>query len=256
MHNTPAGLSPILTAILLSSLLLSPAQSHAATETTDTTSKTAPTPKPTPVPEINNLFQVHYEARVRSFSEQNQVHKNVVLLGDSITEGFTLKDYLPGRRVINRGIGGDIIGNDAAPGDKRGLLNRLNESVFDCAPTHLFILIGINDIGQGHTPEQVEKGYRELLIKIRERMPQLKIYVQSLLPTRDRFDKHNPAILDANERLKKVASEFNCEYLDLHTAMADDEGKLKADWTNDGLHIKEPAYKAWAEIVEEHAGWK
>lgn len=202
------------------------------------------------------LFQMHYENRVKSFREQNRVYQNVVLLGDSITEGFDVDKYLPGRRVINRGIGADVIGNDLAASDKRGVLKRLNESVFDCAPVAVFILIGINDLGQGHTPDMVERGYRAMLQEIRARRPKLKVYVQSLLPTRGGFAKHNANIIDLNRRLQKLAGEFDCEYLDLHSLMADDAGELKAEFTNDGLHLKPAAYEVWRDQVEEKLGWR
>ena len=69
------------------------------------------------------------------------VFQNVVLLGDSITEGFDVTKFLPGRRVLNRGIGGDVIGNALPADDKRGILARLDESVFNCAATDVFLLI-------------------------------------------------------------------------------------------------------------------
>lgn len=221
-----------------------------AADVKTTATEQAERPEPAPV------FQMHYENRVKSFKEQNRVYKNVVLLGDSITEGFDVEKYLPGRRVINRGIGADVIGNNLVPGDKRGVIKRLDESVFDCSPTHVFILIGINDLGQGHSPEVLEAGYREMLGQIRKRLPKLPVYVQSVLPCRGGFAKHNPNVLDVNERLKKLAAEFGCEYVDLHSKFADDKGELKAELTNDGLHLTAPAYEQWAQLVIEKAGWE
>lgn len=209
------------------------------------------TTEPEPAP----LFQMHYENRVRSFNEQNLLLKNVVLLGDSITEGFDTTKYLPGYRVINRGIGADVIGNDLSSKDKRGILKRLDNSVFDCNPTDVFILIGINDLGQGHTPDQVEKGYREMLQKIRERLPQVKLHLQSVLPCRDRFAKHNANVLDVNQRIQNLAKEFNADYIDLHSKFADSKGELKDELTNDGLHITAPAYEIWAGLVKEKMKW-
>ncbi len=180
----------------------------------------------------------------------------IVLLGDRITEGFDVTKYLPGYHVLNRGIGADVIGNDLQSNDKRGVLKRLDESVFNCSPTHIFLLIGINDMGQGHSPDQVEAGYRELLQRIRERLPKVAIHLESLLPCRDRFAKHNANVLEVNRRIQALATEFNCDYIDLHNKFADDKGELRDEFTNDGLHITEPAYRIWAEIVKEKAGWK
>jgi len=68
----------------------------------------AETAKPAPAPDLRALFQMHYANRVRSFQEQNLMLQNVVLVGDSITEGFEVTRYFPGRRVLNRGIGADV----------------------------------------------------------------------------------------------------------------------------------------------------
>src|SRR5688572_14422883 len=114
------------------------------------------------------LFKLHWQNRVKAFKEQNETLKNVVLLGDSITEGFEVAKYFPGRRILNRGIGADVIGNAMSADDPRGVLQRLDESVFDCAATDVFILIGINDLNTGRNVDTMEGGYRELLKRLRE----------------------------------------------------------------------------------------
>src|SRR4030095_561467 len=73
------------------------------------------------------LFKIHWQDRVRAFKEENLHWQNVVLLGDSITEGFEVAKYFPGRRVINRGIGADVIGNNMPTNDPRGLVQRLEK---------------------------------------------------------------------------------------------------------------------------------
>lgn len=213
------------------------------------------TKKPEEKPNLLKMFQVHYDFRVRSFAMQNEAWRNVVLVGDSITEGFDVNRYFPGRRVLNRGIGGDVIGNALSEGDERGVLRRLDSSVFDCAATDVFLLIGINDFNSGRSVDQVEAGYRELLSRIRERRPELRVHVQSLLPTRGKHDARNEPVREANRRIKKLAGEFGCRYLDLHALMRDGEGRLKEEFTKDGLHLTEPAYRVWQAEIEKAMGW-
>jgi hypothetical protein len=117
-------------------------------------------PAKQPAPDWRAMFQMHYGIRVQNFREQNQMLQNVVLVGDSITEGFDVAKWFPGRRVLNRGIGADVIGNALAADDKRGVLKRLDESFFDCSTRDAFLLIGINDLGDSHTPEVMQAGYR------------------------------------------------------------------------------------------------
>jgi lysophospholipase L1-like esterase len=202
------------------------------------------------------FFRMHWDDRVRAFKEQNQIWQNVVLLGDSITEGFDAGKYFPGRRVLNRGIGADVIGNDLPADDHRGILRRLDSSVFNCAPTDVFLLIGINDFGDGHSVDELEQGYREILERIHTNAPLVKIHVESVLPTRGKYAKHNAHVREFNVRLRKLAAEFGCDYLDLHQLMVDDHGELKAEFTPEGLHLNERAYQVWQAAVNKTMGWQ
>jgi lysophospholipase L1-like esterase len=210
---------------------------------------------PAPSADWGALFKVHYANRVRAFKEQNQQLQFVVLVGDSITEGFDVAKHFPGRRVLNRGIGADVIGNALPEDDPRGVLRRLDESVFDCAASDVFLMIGINDLGSGRTPEVMAEGYRELLQRIKQHSPAIRVHVQSVLPTRDNFAKHNKPVIDFNLRLQKLAKEFGYEYLDLHSLMRDEKGELKAILTPEGLHLNDEAYELWRVEVERVMGW-
>lgn len=209
-----------------------------------------------PPPNLGNLFKMHYDIRVRAFREQNPVFQNVVLVGDSITEGFDVSRYFPGRRVLNRGIGADVIGNALPEDDHRGVLRRLNESVFDCAASDVFLMIGINDLNSGRKPDVMEHGYRELLEKIREKTPAVRIHVQSLLPTSGHHAGRNADVLDFNERLRKLAAEVDCQYIDVHSLMVDDNGELKSEFTADGLHLTPPAYEVWRKEILKAMKWE
>lgn len=205
--------------------------------------------------DIGALFRMHWTNRVNGFRMQNEPFQNVVLLGDSITEGFDVGKYFPGRRVLNRGIGADVIGNDLPETDNRGVLKRLNESVYDCSATDVFLLIGVNDFGSGRTPEVMEEGYRDILAQIKKEAPRVRVHVQSVLPTRDKYAKHNANIVDFNGRIKKLAEANGCDYIDLHALMIDDKAELKAEYTNDGLHLNEAAYRVWLGEVERVMKW-
>ncbi len=208
-----------------------------------------------PAPDWRAIFQMHYANRVENFREQNQIFQNVVLVGDSITEGFSVAKYFPGRRVLNRGIGADVIGNDLPKTDKRGVLKRLDESIFDCSPCDVFLLIGINDLGDGHSPEVIEAGYREILQRVKAHSPTLRVHIQSVLPTRGTFAKHNANVNDVNRRLQKLAKEFGYDFIDLHSQMTDDKGELKKEFTVEGLHLTDPAYKVWKAQIERTMKW-
>ena len=208
-----------------------------------------------PAPDWRALFQLHYTTRVQEFRQQNLQLQNVILVGDSITEGFDVAKYFPDRRIINRGIGADVIGNALPADDRRGVLKRLDESIFSCAPRDVFLLIGINDLGDNHTPETMEAGYREILERVKKHAPDVRLHVQSVLPTRDNYAKHNANVNDFNARLQKLAKEFDYDFIDLHSKMADDKGELKKEFTADGLHLKDPGYQVWKAEIEKKLSW-
>lgn len=199
--------------------------------------------------------QQHYRDRVRSFREQNSEMKNVVLLGDSLTERFNTEEHFPGRRVVNRGISSDTIGVEPQDKDCRGVLHRLDSSVFDCNTTSVFLMIGINDLGDSRSLERMETGYRSILEQIRSRVPGIDVRVESLLPARGRFARLNEAARDFNSRLRKLAAEVNCPYMDLYPLFADSKGDLREDLTSDGLHINEAGYEILAKEIRREMGW-
>ena len=191
----------------------------------------------------------HYYDRTKLFQEENQTFKKVVLVGDSITEGFKLDQYFPGRPFVNRGIGSDGIGLG-----QTGILKRLDNSVFDCNPSHLFILIGINDLPHGHSMDTLAAGYRDILTQIKAKLPNVPVSVISVLPCRGRYTYLNPLVLEFNARLKPLAAELNYQYLDLHTLLKDDKGELKEEYTGDGLHLKPTAYEIWKTEIDKVLG--
>ncbi len=192
----------------------------------------------------------HYYNRVKIFKQENAHLKNIVLLGDSLTEGFSVEKYFPGMHVLNRGIIADHVGIG-----ERGVLKRLDCSVFDCNPSSVFLMIGVNDLGDYNSTQAVErvaKCYRNICITIIKKMPDVKLYLESCLPTGKKYTRLNPAILALNTRIKKIADELGLTYIDLHSLMKDEKGGLKSEFTREGLHLTPAGYKVWRKALEHY----
>lgn len=210
---------------------------------------------PKPAPDAYPPHIRHYLDRQAAFRAENREMQNVVLLGDSITEGFDVKKFFPGHRVVNRGISSDTIGVSPDSADLRGVLKRLDTSVFDCCTSHVFLMIGINDLGDKRTPEEMLVGYRRILETIRDRAPGVTIHVESVLPTGDRFTHLNPGVTKFNAMIRALAGEMGCPYMDLGSLMADEKGELRSDLTREGLHINDKAYAIWKKEIDKAMGW-
>jgi len=205
---------------------------------------------------IKNLLK-HYDERIEQFKKENSEiiakkdkmwEKQIVMLGDSITEGFNLKKAFPDKPFVNRGIVADHI----EWLDKKGILYRISPELLAPKPSHIFILIGINDLGDSDTKiDYFISRYKAVLDNLKENYPDAKIFIQSLFPTRGRYARLNNAVLKFNSSLKELADKLKMSYIDLHSLLKDEKGELKEGFTMDGLHIKEPAYEIWKKEIEK-----
>ena len=171
----------------------------------------------------------------------------VVMLGDSITEGFPAKE-LAGWRVLNQGINSDAI--RITNGEAGGVLSRIDR-VKAARPAHVFLLIGINDFGGGKPVDTAEEHYREVVKALGEAAPNAKLHLQTILPTGQKYAHLNASVNEMNKRIVQIAKDVKADLVDLHAVMADENNELKAAWTHEGLHLSPPAYAAWQKVVVE-----
>lgn len=223
------------------------------------TQSPAPEPTPTPVPSPDK-WQKLWLDRVAEFRRENTAldpaKKNIVFLGDSLTQGFKLKDYFPELSALNRGIVAD--GGCNFPSAKlpwRGVTHRLKESVMDCNPSHLFYLIGANDVGMSAIPLEYWLGaYKYVIWETRKSFPDVKIILVTCPPTGlkySRYEHLNKRILLWNDLVKKTAAEENCRMIDLYSLLVGKDGLLPEEMTRDGLHFNKLGYDRWVEKIKE-----
>ncbi len=165
-------------------------------------------------------------------------NENILLIGDSITEGFNTSRFLSGLKVINKGVSGDSTVE---------CLQRIEKNWFEDKPGLIFICIGTNDFARDRSDEIILENISGVIIKVKTYSRVSNIVITSLFPTRDNPPRPNSRINLFNKKLKELSAENNCLFFDLHKDFIDPEGNLKAEFTEDGLHLTEPAYKHWAE---------
>jgi len=168
--------------------------------------------------------------------------QSVVLLGDSITEANPAKT-LSGKRVYNMGINGD-----QADASDRGLLRRLYQ-VAQVRPSYLFLMIGINDLASGKHPALLLKQHEQVIEALHAVSPETIVHVQLILPVRDELAYLTPLVQSVNAELQRQPTEP--AILDLWPVMADANGELKLEFTNDGVHLLPAAYELWNQILEK-----
>jgi len=189
----------------------------------------------------------HTPQRLAQFAKEPIVRGRIIFLGNSITEMGDWKKVLNDSTVINRGIGGDIT---------YGVLKRLKD-ITDRNPSKIFILLGINDIGKDIPDVVIAYNYLKIVREIHDKCPNTIIYVQSVLPINPElphFPQHYDKpehILSLNKLLASHAKDGNYTYVDIFHLFADAEGRLKSQYTYEGLHLKPPAYPIWVDYLKK-----
>ena len=186
-------------------------------------------------------FWHHQVSKFKVLAAKKYPRPLIALFGDSLTEAFQANEFLPNISFANRGISGDVA--EAA-------IRRLDDSLITLKPDTILMMFGTNDIGLGYSDEEILQNYGEMLSRIQAHLPVVSVYVQSILPTRDDLTRPSHRITALNGRLEELASNFNCNWLNLHTHFVDEDGRLAAAFTSDGLHLNGNAYQVWANILK------
>lgn len=194
-------------------------------------------------------YSTFYEQRATLFEELPVTSKDIIFLGNSITNGGEWGELFNNKNVKNRGISGDIC---------MGVYDRLG-AILRGKPAKIFLLIGINDISRGTSADTIVYRIGMIVSKIRKESPKTKLYLQSVLPVTDHYKMfgghtaHWQEIKEMNDGIKSLADKENLTYIDLYSSFVDEQtGKMNIDYTNDGLHLLGKGYMKWVEIVKPY----
>lgn len=193
----------------------------------------------------DSIFSTYYHQRVTLFQSLPQTKDDIIFVGNSITDGGEWSELFDDKRIKNRGISGDIT---------TGVIHRIDE-IANRKPAKVFLMIGTNDLARNISPDSVVKNILLSVAYLQQQTPSAKVFVQSILPVNNVFGKFGghtskvEQIKSVNDQLKEKAAINHYTYIDLHTPFSDENGKLKTNLTNDGLHLKGKAYLLWKHIV-------
>jgi len=173
----------------------------------------------------------------------------VIFFGDSITDGWHLDQYFPGKPYVNRGIGGQTTPQ---------MLVRFRQDVLDLHPAVLVVLAGTNDLAGNTGPEtmgQIEDDFATFADLARAHG--IKVVFASITPISD----YGPAgasmpagrppqkILELNASLRQLCANNSLVYLDYYAAMVDGAGMLRRELSADGLHPNAAGYAVMAPLA-------
>ena len=164
----------------------------------------------------------------------------VVFTGDSITRGGGIWAFRIHRYDFK-------VSNIAKGGFDTDNVKAITLRELDKRPKRLFIMSGRNDMAASYKNGNAKACigmYREILNYAVHKGT--RVYVTSTLY---RADEQNPNIVDElNIFLREWCATNQQVYIDLNARLSE-HGKLRQEFTTDGCHINEGAYRIWAGMI-------
>lgn len=203
-------------------------------------------------------WRLEKEQMVKDFHIWNKdaVKGQIVFTGSSLMEMFPVEEWVrelgPDAPIVyNRGVGGYKTSD---------LLPILDACVFELEPRKVFINIGTNDLSDDSIPlEKVMSNYDRIITQIEERLPGVIIYMMAYYPVN--YDaaaeemkpclliRTNEKINRANELVEQLAARHGQRFINVNAPLMDEQGRLKAEYTIEGMHIKPEGYRAIFEDI-------
>ncbi len=192
------------------------------------------------------------EIKVERYREENKTATKgqIVFTGSSLMEMFPINKLLSEHGddtiIYNRGVGGFISDE---------LLAVIDVCATDLLPKKVFINIGTNDLSWSSIPiSGLMANYDKIITAIEAAVPGVKIYLMAYYPVNYEAAapemkeclkiRTNEKILTANKEVEKLAGKHGQRYIDINRNLKDEQGRLKAEFTIEGLHINEAGYRA------------
>jgi len=180
--------------------------------------------------------------------------QRVVLMGDSITDNMhntqRFGPFFPGKPYLNRGIGGQTTAQ---------MLLRFYPDVIALQPKAVVIFGGTNDIAGNLGPVSMESiEFNLASMADIARANGIKVIMASVMPVCDLPNKPPmtggrppESILTLNRWIKEYAAKHDAVYLDYFAGTVNDQGFLRAELTEDGLHPTAKGYEIMNPLLEK-----
>lgn len=192
-------------------------------------------------------FSAYYYQRATLFERMTNKSNTIIFIGDSITDGGEWASLFNNPAILNFGISGDV---------SDGVLARM-DAVTRLLPKKLFLMIGINDLATGSTPDSISKNIEKIVDIVKHASPNTSIYIQSVLPVNPSFGMYaghvnkGKDVLTLNGLIREVCERKSCTYVDLYAAFKNPDSELlNPKYTNDGLHLMGDGYLLWSSLIK------
>lgn len=190
-------------------------------------------------------FQAEIDVFKKLDSFQMPLKNSILFVGSSSFNYWKdINNYFPGYPIINRGFGGSSLTD---------VIYFNQETIIKYNPKQIYIYCGENDIAASDTitAQIVFERFKTLYNIIRFHLgKKIPIMYVSIKPSVARWNLENKFV-EANSLIRNFISEQkNAQFLDVHTAMLDSNGKVLNDiFIADKLHMNAKGYAIWQKII-------
>ncbi|MCR5098509.1 MAG: hypothetical protein K6B14_06130 [Lachnospiraceae bacterium] len=212
-------------------------------------------------PAHKTIFKKNREFYLQTKAEDDSYFDDALFVGDSRTAG--LADY--GKLTSHASYFAtesltvyDIMEvklNLRTPDGEEGAAT-LQDVLKNHSYKKVYFCIGINELGNVGTLKFYNK-YTEVIQTIRDLQPNAVIYVQGIMHENKKMSSSDPVfnnknVLEKNKAIATLANGHDIFYLDMNEAVCDEDGNLKDEYTNDGIHLKAADYVLWEDWLRDH----
>jgi hypothetical protein len=135
----------------------------------------------------------------------------------------------------------------------------VEDAIAEMGAKKAMFMLGENDIGLYGVEKTIENA-KKLLDKVKQKSPDIKIYIQSVTPMvkeRQLKDLNNPNIEKFNVQLRQFCEINGYAYWDVAAIFKDADGALSREDCSDpdglGIHFTDAACKKWVKGLEKCA---
>lgn len=169
-----------------------------------------------------------------------------LFIGDSITEGISAYGLLDETNVL------------AVKGCTILKAEKEIDTIVKRNPDKIYILLGSNDLLYGMDSKKFSSEYVEFIHHIKDKLPDSKIYIQSIFPVSKDVENEKPMLSNSridefNTELKSMADQQGISYINVEKLLKDDMGIINEDYTSDGIHVKYKVYSIWLDYVKKNS---
>lgn len=170
----------------------------------------------------------------------------ILFIGDSLTEWGNWDKLFPNKNIINFGV---------ADNKTSDILNRI-DGVFDYKPSKVFLMMGINDLGENIPVSEINNNYNKVVRKITKQWDNFELFLLGILPvdntrwTKTGLTSKNISVV--NKLISEIAKDYKATFINMTPYFIDNNNNLDSKLTTDGLHLSIDGYKVWKNIIEDY----